>query len=398
MRITDGLQWVTRSVLSQKQRSILTALGIAIGIAAVALLTSVGEGLRIYLLDTFSAFGTRIVVVTAGKTSTEGMAGIFSTVRPLSLNDARQLRKLPYVEAVTPMVQGSVKVDTGTRQRDTEVFGVGTEMPQAWRMKVGLGRFLPDDEDGGARPYVVLGYKVRKELFGDTNPLGANLRIGGARFRVIGVMESKGQTLGFDMDDVVYVPASRAIQLLNKEGLSEIDVVFNDQTTGVETSQRARKLLMALHGKEDFTLFSQEDMLKSLDKILRFITLAVATLGGISLVVGGVGVATIMTTALRERMAEIGLLRALGATREQTLLLFLGEAVALSAVGGMAGILIVVLLVGGLVLMVPGLPLALQPMYLLMAWLLSTVVGLLAGIAPAWQASLLDPIEALRQE
>ncbi len=398
MRTADGMRWVSRSVLSQRQRSLLTALGIAIGIAAVALLTSVGEGLRIYLLDTFSAFGTRIVVVTAGKTSTQGMAGMLNSVRPLTQSDADQLRKLPYIDAVTPSVQGSVKVDTGTRQRDTELFGVSADMPRAWRMQVGLGRFLPADDASTARPYVVLGYKVRKELFGDANPLGVNVRIGGNRFQVIGVMQTKGETLGFDMDDVVFIPASRAIQVLNKEGLSEIDVVFTEQTTGGETAERVRKLMLALHGREDFTLFSQEDMLKSLDRILQFITLAVATLGGISLVVGGVGVATIMTTALRERMAEIGLLRALGATRQQTLLLFLGEAVVLSAAGGLAGISIVVLLVGGAKLVAPALPLVLQPFYLTMAWLLSTLVGLLAGIAPAWQASLLDPIEALRQE
>jgi putative ABC transport system permease protein len=398
MRTADGLRWVARSVLSQRQRSLLTALGIAIGIAAVAMLTSVGEGLRLYLLDTFSAFGTRIITVTAGKTTTQGMAGILNSVRPLTLSDAEQLRALPYLDAVTPMVQGSVKVDSGERQRDTTVFGVNAEMPTAWRMRVALGRFLPAHEENAARPYVVLGYKVRKELFGAANPLGAKVRIGGSRFRVIGVMASKGQTLGFDFDDVVFVPASRALQLLNKEGLSEIDVVFSAQTTGAETAQRVRKLLTAIHGREDFTLFTQEDMLKSLDKILRFITLAVAALGGISLVVGGVGVATIMTTALRERMAEIGLLRALGATREQTLLLFLGEAVVLSGIGGLAGIAIVVIVVGGLKLFFPALPLALQPTYLIMAWLLSTAVGLVAGIAPAYQASLLNPIEALRQE
>lgn len=397
MRIADGIQWVARSLLSQRQRSVLTALGIAIGIAAVALLTSVGEGLRLYLLDTFSSFGTRIVSVTAGKTSTQGMAGMLNTVRPLTLSDARALRRLPYVDAVTPMVQGSVKVGYGARQRDTEVFGVGADMPKAWRMQVALGRFLPDD-DVGARPYVVLGYKVRRELFGDDNPLGTNLRIGGSRFRVIGVMASKGQTLGFDMDDVVFIPASRAMQLLNKEGLGEIDIIFSEQTTGVLTSARVRALLTALHGEEDFTLFSQEDMLRSLDRILNIITLAIASLGGISLVVGGVGVATIMTTALRERLSEIGLLRALGATREQTLLLFLGEAVVLAGIGGLAGVSLVVLLVGGLKLAIPGLPLALQPLYLSAAWLLSTLVGLLAGIAPAWQASLLNPIEALRQE
>lgn len=397
MRLSDGFFWVARSVLSQRQRSILTALGIAIGIAAVSLLTSVGEGLRIYLLDTFSSFGTRLIIVTPGKVSTQGMTGMLKTVRPLSLRDAEALRHLPYVDAMTPVIQGTVKVDNGERQRDTMVAGVGFQMPQTWGMRVALGRFLPDDP-GIERPYVVLGYKVRTELFGDANPLGELVRVGGSRFRVIGVMESKGQMLGFDLDDIVYIPVNRGLQLLNRESLGEIDIAFSKTTTSTEMAKRIKRTLIALHGEEDFTLFTQEDMLASLNRILHFITLAIAGLGSISLIVGGVGVATIMTTALRERMAEIGLLRALGATRAQTLLLFLGEAVVLAGIGGISGILLIVIIVGVAKLAIHGLPVALEPFYLFAAFLLSTAIGLIAGILPAWRASKLDPIEALRQE
>ncbi|MFT3931606.1 MAG: ABC transporter permease [Spongiibacteraceae bacterium] len=396
MRLSDGLRWVLRSVLSQRQRSLLTALGIAIGIAAVALLTSLGEGLRVYLLDMFSSFGTRIVTVSAGKTSTQGMVGMIKTVRPLTTGDAEALRKLPHVVSAIAYVQGTVRVDGGERQRNTQVFGIDPDVPKTWNMHVALGRFLP--ADGASRPYVVLGYKVRKELFGDANPLGESVRVGENRFRVIGVMESKGQMLGFDLDDVVYIPTERGLQLLNREGVGGIDIAFDEQTTSAEMSKRITRVLKALHGSEDFTLFTQEDMLASLNRILHFITLAIAGLGSISLIVGGVGVATIMTTALRERMSEIGLLRALGATREQTLALFLGEAIVLAGIGGIAGISLIVLLVGIAKLFVPGLPLALQPFYLFLAFLLSTAVGLVAGILPAWRASLLDPIEALRQE
>jgi len=396
MRLSDGFFWVSRSVLSQRQRSLLTALGIAIGIAAVALLTSVGEGLRVYLLDMFSAFGTRIVTVTAGKTTTQGMVGMVKTVRPLTETDAEALRKLPHVKSLVAYIQGTVRVDGGDRQRNTQLLGVTPEVPQTWNMHVALGRFLPDDS--AARPYVVLGYKVRRELFGDANPLGASVRVGEYRFRVIGVMESKGQMLGIDLDDVVYVPTARALQLLNREGVGGIDIAFDEQTTSAEMSKRIARVLIALHGEEDFTLFTQEDMLASLNRILKFITLAIAGLGSISLIVGGVGIVTIMTIAVTERTNEIGLLVALGARRRTILGLFLGEAIALAALGGLLGLAAGIGIAQLIHLAVPALPVSTPWHFVVLAELSALVIGLAAGVLPARKAARLDPVEALRAE
>ncbi|MAT93810.1 MAG: peptide ABC transporter permease [Halioglobus sp.] len=398
MLLSDWLRWVLHAVTTARLRSLLTALGISIGIAAVTLLTSIGEGIRGYLMESFSQFGTRIIAVMPGKTDTAGMPGLLTTVRPLSLDDARFLARLPHVEAVVPLIQGTAKVEGDRYSRDTDVYGVGPDMDRAWRFNVALGRFLPGDELENSSYYTVIGAKVRDELFRNRNPLGEYVRVGGTRFRVIGVMEAKGQLLGFDLDDAIYIPADLGMQMFNKESLMEIDVVFRETTTSAKMSELVREQLIRRHGDEDFTLFTQEDMLETLDRILNMLKLAVGALGGVALVVGGVGVLTIMTTALRERTGEIGLLRAVGCTREQVMWMFLGEAVLLSALGGLLGLSLVALLVIALNTFVPGLPVSLHPFYMLASLGLSCGVGLAAGLSPAMHAAGLDPIEALRAE
>ena len=398
MLLNDLLRWVVHAVTSARLRSLLTALGISVGIAAVTLLTSIGEGIRVYLLESFSQFGTRIIAVTPGKATTHGLTGLLTTIRPLSLEDAAYLGRLPHVDAVVPVVQGTAKIEAGRYSRDTDVYGVGPDMDRAWKFNVATGRFLPGDDLENSRYFAAIGSKVKNELFKSSNPLGAYVRIGGSRFRVIGVMESKGQLLGFDLDDAIYIPADIALQMFNKESLMEVDVVFRETATSAEMRERVRQLLIRRHGAEDFTLFTQEDMLASLDKILSMLKLAIGGLGSVALLVGGVGVFTIMTTALQERTQEIGLLRAVGCTRRQLLWIFLGEAVFLAALGGMLGLFIVAVLVITLNTFAPGLPIALQPFYMLMSLALSCGIGLAAGISPAMRAASMDPIEALRSE
>ena len=398
MLLSDWLRWVFHAVTNARLRSLLTALGISIGIAAVTLLTSIGEGVRVYLMDSFSQFGTRIIAVTPGKTTTAGMSGLLTTIRPLSLADATHLGQLPHVDAVVPVIQGTAKIEAGEYSRDTDVIGVGPDMDRAWRFTVAQGRFLPAGDLENSRYFTVIGSRVKQELFRTRSALGSYVRVGGTRFRVIGVMETKGQLLGFDLDDAIYIPADLAMQMFNKDSLMEIDVVFRETTTSKDMQERVKALLIRRHGDEDFTLFTQEDMLATLDKILSMLKMAVGALGGVALVVGGVGVLTIMTTALKERTQEIGLLRAVGCTRKQILWMFLGEAVLLSGMGGLLGLSIVAVLVITLNTFAPGLPISLQPGYMLASLALSCGVGLAAGISPAMNAAALDPIEALRAE
>ncbi|MFH1157199.1 MAG: ABC transporter permease [Pseudomonadota bacterium] len=395
----DAVWLALGSVLSQPVRSFLTALGISVGIAAVVLLTSLGQGIHRYVLSEFTQFGTNLIAVAPGKATTTGFSGaVISNVRPMSLDDALALDKIPRVLAVVPVVQGNAEVKSGRRSRRTYVFGVGPQVPRVWQMQVGQGRFLPDDDPRNARAFAVLGTRVRSELFGTDNPLGRRLRIGTQQYRILGVMESKGQMLGFDLDDAVYIPAARALALFNRESLMEIDLLYAEGSSSALVADRTRTLLKDRHGTEDFTVTTQDQMLEVLGSILGILTLAVGALGGISLLVGGVGILTIMTISVRERTAEIGLLSALGAGRRQILALFMGEAVVLACLGGAAGL---VLGAGGAWLLgrlVPALPIHTSWAYVASAEALAALIGLLAGVLPARHAAHLDPIEALRAE
>jgi putative ABC transport system permease protein len=400
MRIADTLSMAWRSITAQRTRSLLTLLGIAIGIAAVILLTSIGEGLHRFLLAEFSQIGTNVVTLSPGKVSTGGTnPGFPSSVRPLSLEDADALRqRIPHLVGVTPGVTGNAEMGANGRLRRSLVYGTNAALLPSFRLSMSAGQFLPDEDAAHARSFAVLGASLKRELFGADNPLGARIRIGSQQFRVIGVLAPRGQFLGIDLDDVAYVPAARAMELFNRPGLMELHLTYTDATSSAAVVAQARTLMTARHGREDFSIVTQADMLGALSNILNVVTAAVGALGGISLLVGGVGIVTIMTIAVTERTAEIGLLISLGARRRTVLALFLGEAVVLSAVGGALGLVIGIGIAQGAHLLMPSLPVSTPLPFVLLAEGLSMVIGLLAGVMPARRAARLDPVEALRSE
>lgn len=400
MLIQDFLPFTASSIIAHRMRSFLTALGIAVGIAAVILLTSIGEGIHQFVLSEFTQFGSNLISIAPGKSSTRGgpSASIINSVRPLSIEDAEALRRVSQVEFVDPSAQGNADVEAGGKSRRVTVYGVGHEMAETFRMKVQVGKFLPPDDPSAARAFVVLGAKVKHELFGADNPLGSRIRIGSERYRVIGVMEAKGQVLGFDLDDTVYIPVSRALELFNRAGLMEIHVTYHSNAPLDSVVEGIRKVLLARHGREDFTITPQQQMLEVMGSVLDVLTFAVGALGGISLLVGGVGILTIMTMAVSERTSEIGLLRSLGAKRSQILALFLGEAALLAAVGGLAGLVLGGSLAQLLHFSFAALPVHTPWSYALLAEGVAVAIGLLAGVLPARRAALMDPVEALRTE
>lgn len=397
MRVRDTTHLALGALSHYRLRSLLTMLGIAVGIAAVVLLTAIGEGVHRFVLAEFTQFGTHLLGISPGKTSTAGMpGGVIGNVRPLTLEDAEALRRLPQVEAVVPVVQGNAAVEGGGHSRRVTVYGASHAAPQVWQFKPALGQFLPDDGSGNSRALVVLGAKVRHELFGQASPLGEYLRVGGNRFRIVGVMEPKGQLLGFDLDDAVYIPAAQALELFNRDSLMEIDLLYSAEADAATMAKRAKALLIDRHGSEDFTIVTQEQMLETLSSILDILTLAVAAIGSISLLVGGIGIATIMTIAVSERTSEVGLLRALGADRNQILILFLGEAATLGAAGGIGGLILGIGAAQLLHGIFPALPVHLSLFYIALAEAFAITIGIAAGLAPARQAARLDPVEALR--
>lgn len=395
----DFFKLTGSSLWAHKLRSFLTMLGIAVGIAAVVLLTSIGEGIHKFVLAEFTQFGTNLVAINPGKTSTMGMSmGVFGTVRPLSIDDAEALKRLSFAKSVVGFVQGNAEVEGNHRSRRTTVYATNHEFPVAFSMPVRSGRFLPEDDPIAPRAFAVLGSKVKHELFGNLNPLGQLIRVGGDRYRVVGVMESKGQVLGFDLDDTVYIPLARGLELFNREGLLEIDVLYREGTDVDHVVAGIKRVLTTRHGREDFTITTQQQMLDVLGSILNILTFAVGAIGGISLLVGGIGIITIMTISVSERTAEIGLLRALGARHSQILFLFLGEAVVLSAIGGLSGLVFGIGIGQLLGLAMPALPVHTPWTYVVLSESIAILIGLAAGVIPALRAARLDPVEALRAE
>ncbi len=389
-----------RAVRAHRLRSGLSMLGIAIGVAAVILLTSLGEGARRYIVDQFSQFGTNVLAINPGKAETAGLPGMFGgTTQKLTLDDAEALLRIPGVVDVVPIAFAMARVEGGGRGRSVFVDGCTPALSEVWRWKLRAGNYWPGNDPRRGANMAVLGPTLKRELFGEAEALGDFVKIAGTRFRVTGIMEPKGQMLGFDLDDAVFIPVARAMKIFNLDELGEIDLIFtNSQVLGqVETG--VKELLTERHdGKEDFAVTSQAAMLESFGNIMDVITIALAAIAGISLVVGSIGILTMVWIAVGERTNEIGLLRSIGATRRQVQMVFLSEAIVLGLLGGLLGLGIGLGICALLRAAVPGLPVHTPLEYVFAALAVSIATGVLSGVMPARRAASLDPVESLRAE
>ena len=400
MKFQDLFIFSSYSIIAQRMRSFLTSLGIAIGVICVIFLTGVGEGMQSYIISQFSQFGTNIIGISPGKTETMGMpmGAIGGTTRPLTFEDAEALERLPIVDVAVPVSGGSAEIEYKDKKRRSMVIGTGADYDLIVKATDMLGEYLPHDNPKSPRSLAVLGPKMRDELFYDTNALGQIVRVNSERFRVIGVLPPKGDFLGMDLDDAIYIPIGKFQTMFNKNTFQEIDVVYYENVQPEEAVASIKRLMIDRHGVEDVTITTQEQMMETLGDIMKWLKFTVAAFGGISLLVGGVGIFTIMTVAVNERTSEIGVLRAIGASRKRIRDVFLLEAMFLAILGAMLGLLIGFAAVNITLVLYPDLPIAIAWDYILYAVLISLAIGLLAGFLPARAAARLDPVEALRTD
>jgi len=385
------------ALTGHRLRSGLSLLGVAIGIAAVVLLTALGEGARRYVLEQFAQIGSNFVGVVPGKVETQGgIPGLGGAPNDLTLDDTRALaRALPSARYVVPLVMGTETVANGDRRRQVLIAGSTADLFYIRRLKLRSGRFLPEGELERGAPVAVIGSKVAEELYPGSDPIGEVIRVGGRRCRVIGVLAPRGTQLGMNFDEVALLPVATGMRLFNRSSLFRILIEGQPGASLEAIKEKARAILIERHGEEDVTLLTEDAVKSSLSAILGALTLALGAIGAISLAVAGVGIMNVMLVSVSERTSEIGLLRAVGASRGQIRACFLAEAALLSATGGLVGLLAGWLGTRLLVRIWPALPASPPAWAVAASVVLSLAVGTLFGWLPARRATELDPVEAL---
>jgi putative ABC transport system permease protein len=336
----------------------------------------------------------------AGKTETRGGDPSLSTVRKITIEDARALaERCPTLTHVAPIRIGSSCVKYGNRSRNVLVIGTSSEFCKIRTFEVEVGDFMPEGRGVTEKRVCAIGRKVKDELFYEENPLGRMITIEEAKFRVIGVMKKKGRSLGFDMDDMVFIPTSAAQELFKTTALTEVQCsVASDRHMDAAKKQIKDVLIKRHDNEEDFTIYDQGDMLSMLDKIFNVLSYALAGIASISLIVGGVGIMNIMLVSVAERTREIGIRKAVGAKSRHILIQFMLEAVTLSLLGGAVGVGLGVGVVYGAAKLLPSFPLSTPLWAVIVSFSFSLVVGVFFGVYPARRAAKLHPIDALRYE
>jgi len=399
MRLFDLIKFTLGALTFSKLRTSLMLLAMAVGIASVLILTALGEGARNYVADQFASMGSNLLIIIPGKSETSGVnpsTFIGSTPRDLTLEDANALKRSAMLKHVTPVIVGAVPVSRKNLQREVAVFGTTSNMVNVLDVKLKQGKFLPKSSIDLATPVCIIGAAIKKELFKKENPLGKWLRIGDRRFRVIGLLEEEGRSLGMNMNETVIIPVVSAQAVFNSSALFRILVSAKSHESLPKAKQRIIDIIKQRHqGEEDITVITQDAVVATFDNILKTLTYAVAGIASVSLAVAGILIMNVMLISVSQRTAEIGLFKAIGTNQFQIKVLFLVEATFLSLFGAITGLILGHIANSAISNVFPDITFAAPLWANIAAILVAMFTGILFGILPASHAAKLDPVQAL---
>jgi putative ABC transport system permease protein len=395
MNLFESFRLALDAIRANKMRSGLTTLGVVIGVSAVILLVSVGQGMRNYVTDQFQGMGANLIYIMPGDIDFgSGEQPVFN--QKLRVEHVRKIeREAIYAKEVTAGIKNRGTVKFGKESRRPAVYGVMANYSEMFNFPVARGSFITNTDVNGDRKVAVIGETVVEKLLGGADPIGRRINIEGQKFTVIGVLEPKGQALGMDQDDIVYIPITVAQRIFDLESVTWLALEARDENSIDLAVAESERILSKSLSKDDFSVMSQENLVGTLEQVFGTLTLMLGGIAGISLVVGGIGIMNIMLVSVTERTREIGIRKAVGAKTHNIMIQFIIEAATLSILGGIIGISIGI---GGSLLLRMVLPSEVTMWSIALAFAFSAAIGIFFGAYPAFKASRLSPIEALRHE
>ncbi len=395
----DAVMLAAGALDANRRRTALIVLATAIGVAAVVLLASLGEGAQRFVSGQFEALGTNLLVVMPGRNETTGGPPpvLGTTPRDLTIDDAYALAAWRDIEAIAPVMVGNAPVSVASGlEREVNVLGSTASMQSLRHLEMVQGRFLPESDPERGAAICVIGSELRQELFGSAPAVGRWLRVADRRFRVIGVLRDTGMSIGTDFDDLVIIPVASAQMLFDRESLFRIITSVRPGGDLAAASAAVHDIIAQRHeGEDDVTVITQDSVVETLGRIVGTITLGVAGISAISLAVAGILIMNVMLVAVTQRRAEIGLLKALGARTADVRGLFMLEAVMLACGGALLGLGVGLGAAFAVGQLYPSFPVATPRWAMLTAAGVAVVTGLVFGVVPARRAAALDPVDAL---
>ncbi|MBA6327263.1 ABC transporter permease [Colwellia sp. MB02u-6] len=399
MNLADHWLFSYQALARHRLRSTMVLLAIGMGVSSVLLLTSIGEGARLYIEQEFSALGSKMLIVLPGKKETTGSAPpLYGTSpRDLTIEDAQALKKIPSISHVAPIIAGTASVSNQSLSRDIIILGTNRDMFTVRNLTVKQGRMLPENSETRATPVCILGAKLAKELFKKSSPMGQWLRIGEYKYRVIGLLKARGESLGLDLQDMAIIPVRSAQVLFDSPALFRILLQLKQTDFEINTRVNINKIIAQRHdGEADITIISQDAMLSAFNKIIVAVTASIGAIAAISLIVAGILIMNVSYISVSQRREEIGLLKSLGASAREVRQIFIISSLVITSFGSLAGLILSYSLVFIIQTNFPKIPLAIPWWSTIAAIFMSFIVALLFSWLPANKAAAVDPILALR--